>query len=80
MTTPPGSSIWSQRHTRRDAPESEAPVVTASRHLTYADLFDWPPDGDDQMYDLLGELVLLRREPADPADREDDNADEGGTD
>ena len=38
-------------------------MVTASRHLTYADLFDWPPDGDDQIYDLLGGELVVRNAP-----------------
>ncbi|HEV7215853.1 MAG TPA: Uma2 family endonuclease [Chloroflexota bacterium] len=38
-------------------------MVTASRPYTYADLFDWPPDGDDRIYDLLGGDLVVRNAP-----------------
>jgi Uma2 family endonuclease len=38
-------------------------MVTASRLYTYADLFDWPPDGDDRIYDLLGGELVVRNAP-----------------
>jgi Uma2 family endonuclease len=38
-------------------------MVTASRPITYADLFDWPPDGDDRIYDLLGGELVVRNAP-----------------
>jgi hypothetical protein len=43
--------------------EREKLMVTASRPYTYADLFAWPPDGDDRIYDLLGGnwLCVMRR-------------------
>jgi Uma2 family endonuclease len=38
-------------------------MVTTSRLYTYADLFDWPPDGDDRIYDLLGGELVVRNAP-----------------
>jgi len=38
-------------------------MVTASRPYTYADLFAWPPDDDDRIYDLLGGDLVVRNAP-----------------
>jgi Uma2 family endonuclease len=38
-------------------------MVTTSRLYTYADLFDWPPDGDDRIYDLLGGELVVSNAP-----------------
>lgn len=45
-------------------------MVTAIRPYTYADLFDWPPDGDDWISDLLGgDLERRSTKPPLPTDR-----------